>query len=170
MRPPIHAVVAALLLASGCGGVDLSGMYQVEQHAVDDQGCSDGAAPADPLAYLRFTEEEFIGQEYFQYTACTGPDPGTCDPAPGLFALSFSEEIDGGWAGTISSASSGGTTCLLSYLRATALLDGATVTIDQRRYEITQDVAAGPCTADAAAEAGASLPCAERTRIVATQL
>jgi hypothetical protein len=151
-------VVATGVALTACGGgVDLSGMWQVTAHTLNDTACDmPGPAVADP-PYIRFEEGNLFGVKYFQYGDCTDATEASCDGGGGLFGLLYSEEIDNGWQAQIYVASGQPGNCFLSSTLSTALVEEGVLSIETRSSEM--DNVDTPC-ADAD-EAKREMPCVQ---------
>jgi hypothetical protein len=163
----MHALVLAVALAA-CTDVDLSGIYRVDMQV--------GAAPCGtdtPLVgrppFLKFHKDRFITQDYFAYDGCMDAAATMCNPIGGLFS-GFSEPIDNGWRGVVSTSSSSGATCTFHYLEQSATLAGIQLSIESHDFSQTVDLPSAQCTADEAGKRGASMPCAVHEHISATKL
>jgi hypothetical protein len=158
--------ILVLLAACGSDDVDLTGVYRVDTN-VASSPCGADQAVMTPPAFLKFAKEEFLGAEYFSMQTCTDAAGADCTGG-GLFGYSFPEPIDGGWRGVVT-ASSGTTTCLLSYTEETALLTGTKLVVEITNY--SEETAPGAaCTTDEAEKRGTSMPCTDHEQFDATKL
>jgi hypothetical protein len=164
---------AGLLAAVGCGGddVDLTGIYRVDS-AVGSMPCGTDMPLAMPPAYVELAKQTFFGVEFFALQECRDAAATDCSGG-GLFADSFAEPIDGGWRGVVSAAFSGGSAdpmCTLRYSVGTALLAGATLTVESTEYSEQVANTAELCTSDEAGRRGTMMACIAHEQLVATRL
>lgn len=170
----MRALVLAGIVAAGCGSdeVDLTGMYRVDT-AVASMPCGNDQPVAMPPAYLKISKGEFFGATIFSMAECTD-EAGTDCTGGGLFGGdSFSEPIDGGWRGVLTSWSNGGDmdpTCTLSYAVSLALLSGATLTIESTRYGEEVENTETLCTTEEAERRADAMPCELHETLEATKL
>jgi len=163
----------ALLIVAACGtdDADLTGNYRVDT-AVESEPCGADAPQADPPMFLRFTEDEFFGARFFSMEVCTDA-AGTVCTGGGLFGDSFSEPIDDGWRGIVTSSGSGGEsdpTCTLFYSSSSALLVNRKLTVESTEYSETVDNTEALCTTDEAQKRNLSMPCIRHEKLEASQL
>jgi hypothetical protein len=163
-----RALAAVVIVAAACGrgGVDLEGTYQVTLHTADATGCTNQQPVTDP-AYVRFTPGSILGQDYFALSACTDPAQVDC-PGAGLYGP-FAEPIEDGWRAELGFAQPVGG-CILDYVISDAVLDGANLVIDGRRYHDESDRPEAECTGETAVDLGDSLPCVGAEHLEALQL
>lgn len=148
--------------------VDLTGIYKVEAD-VSSAPCGTDAPLMNPPAAIKFAKGEFFGAEYFSYQTCTDVAGTMCSPM-GLLDAGFSEPIDGGWRGIVTSAGAGGgTTCTISYTEQTAVLHGSLLVIEINSYADTVDNTPALCSPDEADRRNTTMPCAMHQRIEATK-
>jgi len=165
MRP---AIAIVLLAACSTDTTDLSGMYRVDV-AVGSMPCgADEPLPSVP-PFLKFSKDEFLGQDYFKYDGCMDEAGTDCGPSGGLFS-GFFEPISDGWRGVVTSSSGSGGRCALSYFEQTAILKKTALVIDGSAFRETVDLPDSQCDPDEAEKRGDDMPCAEHERIEATQL
>ena len=153
-----------VVLALGCGGTDIEGMYQVTSHTFAEGCGTEVAATGEP--YFRIEQTDFFGQDVQIPHECETTSVDTCTGF-GFFAL-LAEEIDSGYRGTASLASGGGATCALSYYVYTATLDGDVLTFHAEQYGET--VTSATCDADEATNRGTDMPCVSTETIVGTRV
>jgi len=160
--------LAGVMVAAACGrgGVDLEGTYQVTLHTADATGCTSQVAVPDP-AYVRFTPESILGQDYFALSACTDPLEIDC-PSAGLYGP-FAEPIDDGWRAELGFAQTAGG-CILDYAISDAILDHEILVLDGRRYHDETARPDSECTGENAVELGDSLPCVGAEHLEALRL
>lgn len=170
---PTITALAALAFASlalgGCtetaDGPDLVGVWQVTAHTHDDAGCGEGTIETDP-PYIQFTRESILGQEFFQWAACTSPT-ACAEPNP-LFDPSYGTAITDGWEAKIFTKSGDTAGCILGAVISTAVVgaDGS-LTVDTRLH--STEVTGTTCTlAEAeAAYDGGRMTCGSRDRMIA---
>ena len=164
----LAALALWLLGSAACGGeeVDLTGVYRVDADVGASPCGADQPLPMPP-PFLKFEKDSFLGSEFFSMSTCSDMAATNCTGG-GLFGDSFGEPIDGGWRGTVFSAS-GTSTCTLSYTEQTAKLTGAALVVDSTTY--SEDVTdPALCTTDEAEKRGTKMPCEEHERIDATRL
>ena len=153
----------ALILTTtltGCGGdVDLTGLYSVTSHRVNQTSCTvEGEAVTDP-AYFRIEKDDLFGQKYFTYQECTSTDPATCSGG-GLFGVLFSVAIDNGWSGQVSMSSGTGDPCSLSYGEHSAVFqDDDSLRIEIRVWGEEVTVPEADCGYEEAEARGTDMPC-----------
>ena len=165
MKRLLGIVVA--LAACGNDDVDLTGVYVVEAD-VASAPCGTDAPLMNPPAALKFAKGEFFGAEFFSYQTCTDVAATMCSPM-GLLDAGFSEPIDGGWRGIVTSSGGGGSTCQISYTEQTAVLHGSLLVIEINNYADTVDNTAELCSPDEADRRNKTMPCAMHQRIKATK-
>ncbi len=80
----IARTVGWLCVVAACGtdSVDLSGVYRVES-AVGSVTCETDAA-IEFAAFVRFTEQELLGQPFYAYDGCTDDPATVCSWIGGL--------------------------------------------------------------------------------------
>ena len=161
------ALIAALLAACGSDAVDLTGVYRVDSD-VASMPCGTDAPVMTPPVALKFAKSNFFGTDYFSYSECDDI-AGTMCNGGGLFDNSFSEPVDGGWRGVVTSSGGGGTTCTISYAEQTATLSGIQLVIEVKRYSEDVDNTPALCSTDEAQRRNTSMPCAAHERIDATK-
>ena len=163
-------MLSLLLVISACGSadVDLTGVYRVDS-AIGSSPCgADATITYD--AFVRFERMEILGTPFFTYEGCTDEAGTDCTSNGGIFG-SFGEPIDGGWKGTLTSSSSGGTSCLLGYNEQTAILRGSALTIEVSQYlEDVPGLSEEQCDPDEAERRNTSMPCEEHELVEATRL
>lgn len=168
---PIRPAILAIVLAAcggGDGGPDLTGMYRVDA-ALGSSPCGVDQPLMMFPPYLKFAEDEFLGQKYFKYDGCTDEAGTDCDGTGGLFS-GFFEPIDDGWRGIVTTSSGSGGQCALGYFEQSAVLKGQQLVIEGNRYEDTVALPDDQCEPDEAERRGDEMPCAEHERIEATRL
>jgi hypothetical protein len=158
-----------LLAIAACNDdVDLTGIYKVDSD-VSSMPCGSDAAIADPPVTLKFAKANFFGAEYFSYQTCDDLAATTCSTG-GLLDAGFSEPIDSGWRGVVtSSGSSGGSLCTISYTEQTAVLHGTRLVVESTRYSEQVDNTTTLCAPEEAERRNTSMPCASHERIEATK-
>ncbi len=163
--------LAVLIVLSACGGdsgTDLTGMYRVDV-AVGSMPCGEDQPLPSIAPFLRFAQDEFLGQKYFKYDGCNDEAGTDCAETGGLFS-GFFEPITDGWRGVVTSSSGSNGTCLLNYFEQTAILKGTALVIDGSSYRDQVELPDAQCEPEEAERRGTSMPCAEHERIEATQL
>jgi len=149
--------IAALALAACGDSLDLTGVYSVTYHTANDQSCTaEGAAVTDP-AYIRFAKGDFFGQEFFQLSYCSDTTEASCTGSAGLFL--YAEPIDSGYRARYSSASGGGSSCLLGYGESTAVQTDSGVRVEMFAYADDVTLSQSECTTDEAESRGDTMPC-----------
>ncbi|HEY5951546.1 MAG TPA: hypothetical protein VIV40_38900 [Kofleriaceae bacterium] len=162
------AALVAIGLCGACGtdDVDLTGMYAVDGD-VGSMPCGTDQPLPMPPAYVKFQQETIFGSDYYAMLTCVDAAGTNCEGG-GLFGDSFTEPIDGGWRGIITT-SSGTTTCLLSYTELTAKLASSKLVVETNQH--SEEVTDGsPCTTDEAQKRNTAMPCTEHERLDATRL
>lgn len=167
-RGAAAGLLCILLAACGPDEVDLTGMYRVDAD-LSSAPCGMDQPVATPPVALKFARSDYQGTSYFSYQECTDL-AGTSCSGLGLFDAAFSEPIDGGWKGVITSASGGGTSCTISYIEQTAVLHGTLLVVESNNYSAQVDNTATLCTPDEADRRNTTMPCSEHARIEATRL
>jgi hypothetical protein len=160
-------LLCGLLVACSDDTTDLTGMYRVDV-AVGSMPCgADMPLPSIP-PFLKFSKDEFLGQDYFKYDSCMDEAGTDCSATGGLFSGLF-EPIDDGWRGVVTSSSKGsGTMCTLTYFEQTAILKGAALVVDGASF--TEMLELANCEPEEAENRGKDMPCLEHERIDATKL
>ena len=162
-------IITALVLLAGCSSdTDLSGVYRVDLD-VDSMPCGNDQPAAMSPAYIKFNKVDFFGQTTFSFQTCDDA-AGTNCMSGGLFFGFFSEPIDNGWRGEVTTSSGGGTSCALSYQNDTAILTGAKVVVEHNNYGDILTLPDAQCTTDEAGKRGTSMTCKEHERIEATKM
>jgi hypothetical protein len=113
-----------------------------------------------------------FGGDYFSMSECTD-QAGTDCSGGGLFGDSFTEPVDNGWRGVVTSSSSGGSadpTCTLFYSESSALLTGTSLAVETSDYSDDVDNTAALCTTDEAEKRNTKMSCIEHKRLDATRL
>lgn len=153
------------LAAAGCGddGPDIVGLYQTTMHLENATGCTGGDTPLDSPPYFRIVDQDFAGQTFHTREDCTGTDPADCEDGSGL----LSEEIDNGYEGWISFSSGSPSACTLGYVTYSAVLDGDTLTFENKTYSESGEI--DPCDTDEAEARGTSMTCASYEIMVGTR-
>ncbi len=159
----------ALLAACGSDDVDLTGLYRVDS-AIGSEPCGSDATIEHP-PFVQFAEMELFGTPYFGYAGCTDETATDCESIGGLIG-GFFEPIDNGWLGRSSfSSGGGGGECLLGIVRQTALLRGASLTIEASGYEeLAVGLTEEQCSPDEAEQRGEAMPCVKHSLVEATKL
>lgn len=163
--------LAIALVACGDDNVDLSGMYQVDT-AVGSEPCGADTPTTMPPLFLKLSKEQFFGADYFSMEECMDA-AGTDCSGGGLFGDSFSEPIDSGWRGVVTSSSSGGSTdptCTLFYSDSSAVLKGTKLTVEASEHSEDVDNTEALCTTDEAEKRNDAMPCIRHEKIEATSL
>jgi hypothetical protein len=161
------ASVAAATLGACNDDVDLTGIYKVEAD-LQSMPCGMDQAVMDPPVALKFGKGEFFGAEYYSYQECDDLAATMCSSG-GLFDASFSEPIDGGWRGIVTSSGGGGSTCTISYTEQTAVMHGSLLVIEISNYSDQVDNTPTLCSTDEADRRNKTMPCSEHHRIEATK-
>src|SRR5688572_10550592 len=129
-----RAACLALLTMVACGSddrVDLTGVYSVDRHMADPEGCTREVAVAEsPGPYVRFSENELLGQEYFEWEWCADAAGASCEEYSG-YTL-YGEPIDDGWESRITLSSYSGEQCTVAVVRSTATLAADLMVIETR--------------------------------------
>src|SRR5687768_13747925 len=163
-------ILSLLLVVAACGSdeIDLSGVYRVDS-AIGSSPCgADATITYD--AFIKFERMEIFGSPFFTYEGCTDEAATDCQCNGGIFA-SFAEPIDGGWRGTLTSSSSGGSSCLLGYNEQTAILRGSALTIEVSQYsEDVPGLSEEQCAPDEAERRNTSMMCEEHQLVEATRI
>jgi hypothetical protein len=157
----IAAVVAAGMTAAGCSSrVDISGLYEVTAHTLNEASCDTEGAPVDEPPYFSIEKDEFFGQTFYVYNDCTSPSPDDCTGF-GLFGRSFTQPISDGWKGQVSTSSGSGGQCYLSFRQMSAVFqpDGS-LRIEDRMWQEQAELSEDRCDTDEAEARGSSMPCA----------
>jgi hypothetical protein len=149
-----------LLFVTACGGgTDLVGTYSVTHHTENTTSCTaEGEAQTD-VAFFRFAEEDFFGQDFLQLSLCGDATEASCSSA-GLYL--FAEDIDNGSRARFSSSSGGGDfgDCYLSFGLADAVRTEDSVRVDMWKYsEEVPGLTEEQCSTDEAESRGDSMPC-----------
>jgi len=160
-------LVSTLALVACNDDVDLTGIYKVDADLAS-MPCGTDQAIMNPPVALKFAKADFFGAEYFSYQECTDLAGTMCSPG-GLFDAGFSEPIDNGWRGIITSSGGGGTTCTISYTEQTATLHGSLLIIERSNYSEQVDNTTTLCSPDEAQRRNTSMPCSEHGRIEGTK-
>ncbi|HUS31647.1 MAG TPA: hypothetical protein VMZ53_24255 [Kofleriaceae bacterium] len=160
-------LLSVLVVASCNDDVDLTGIYKVDAD-VASMPCGTDQAVTNPPVALKFGKGEFFGAEYFSYQECDDVAATMCSSG-GLFDASFSEPIDGGWRGIVTSSGGSGTMCTISYTEQTAVLHGSLLIIEMSQYSAQVDNTPTLCSTDEADRRNTSMPCGEHERIEATK-
>jgi hypothetical protein len=155
-----------ILLAVGCGGPDLEGLYQVTSQVVAEDGCANEIPVTDGDPYFRIVKTDFLGADIHSPQSCETTDPESCSSL-GFLAF-LADEIDDGYAGQTASASGSNGQCLLGFLHYQATLDGDTVTFVAEQYG--EEISSATCDADQAAARGRAMPCLTKQVIVGTRV
>lgn len=166
----LAAPLAASLAACGPDEVDLTGLYSVSADLASMPCGTDEAVMTPPLA-IKFAKSNFFGTDFFTYAECMDL-AGTMCTGGGTLDEAFSEPIDGGWRGIVTSSSSGGPsspTCTLLYKEQTATMHGTLLIIEATSYSAQVDNTAALCTTDEADKRNTSMPCTAHARIEATK-
>lgn len=167
-RVLLIAAVAALGALAACNDdVDLTGIYKVEAD-LQSAPCGTDQPLMNPPVALKFGKGEFFGAEYYSYQECDDLAATMCSSG-GLFDASFSEPIDGGWRGIVTTSGGGGSTCTISYTEQTAILHGTLLIIEINNYSDQVDNTPTLCSTDEADRRNKSMPCSEHHRIEATK-
>jgi hypothetical protein len=168
-RSSLTILAIASLAASGCSDdVDLSGTYAVNLHRVDDSGCSAGTVVADSPPYIRFTQEEFFGQEYYEWNWCTDSSDASCLDASG-YSL-YGEPISGGWKSELTFSSWFGTDCSVGSSTSTAVLEQEVLRIETRHRQGMFQIEEGDCEPELAEERADEMTCVQLETIDAAPL
>jgi hypothetical protein len=159
---------AVLWAIAACSDeVDLAGTYLVDMHVLSAP-CGNDQPAAAPHAALVFFKGDLFGEPYFYYEKCSDPQATQCSGS-GLFGDSFAEPIDGGWQGIITSSGGGGTTCTISFIKQTAILDGVSLVVEISEYAEQVENTPTSCAPEEADRRGTAMPCVEHERIEATK-
>jgi hypothetical protein len=158
-----------VLASCGTDSVDLTGVYRVDSAVGSDTCETDEAIEFSP--FVRFTEQELFGQPFFAYDGCADEAATECSSISGLLG-GFFEPIDGGWLGRASFSSGGGdSTCSLGVTRQTAILTGATLTIESTSHEDeVPGLSASACSPEEAERREDEMPCTSHQLVGATKL
>jgi hypothetical protein len=162
-------VLVVIALVAGCGSdVDLTGVYRVDV-SVESSPCGVDQPTMMPPAFLKFSREEFFGQDYFAYEECTDATATDCS-GPGLLG-GFPEPIDDGWKSLASFSSGTDGHCLLGITEKSALLHGEALVVEDHEYrDDNLDLPQSQCEPEEAEKRRDDLPCIMHTRIDATRL
>lgn len=167
----IARTVGWLCVVAACGtdSADLSGVYRVES-AVGSVTCETDAA-IEFAAFVRFTEQELLGQPFYAYDGCTDETATECSSIGGLLG-GFFEPIDDGWLGRSSfSSGGGGGTCSLGVTRQTAILKGATLTIEATSHQDdVEGLSVDDCSPAEAERREDEMPCTGHQLVVTTKI
>lgn len=164
----------AVVVMSGCSGSgppDIRGMWQVATHTENTSACdAEGPAVVDP-PYINFVRESFFGQSWLTYESCDDP-AGTSCTGGGLFSIAYFDEIEDGYRAEVTSSSGSGTSCSLSYVESTAIVqEDGSLRIETRSKSETITVASSDeCTIDEARARKATMPCRNFEVITATRV
>jgi hypothetical protein len=161
------ALLVVVAVAACNDDVDLTGIYKVDSN-VASMPCGADAPIADPPVALKFAKANFFGAEYFSYQTCDDLAATMCSTG-GLFDAGFSEPIDSGWRGIVTSSGGGGSLCTISYTEQTAILRGSQLVIESSRYSEQVDNTTTLCSPEEAERRNTSMPCASHERIEATK-
>jgi hypothetical protein len=162
------ALIAGTLALAACNDdVDLTGIYRVDAD-VESAPCGTDAPVTDPPVALKFGKGELFGAEYYSYQECDDLAATMCSTG-GLFDASFSEPIDGGWRGIVTSSGGGGSTCTISYTEQTAIRQGSLLIVEISRYSAQVDNTPALCSTDEADRRNKTMPCASHQRIEGTK-
>ncbi len=163
------AWIIALVVAAGCGEVDLTGIYRVDS-AVGSAPCGADTALEYP-PFLKFTKDEFFGRPFFTYEGCPDDTGEGCSSMGGLFGA-FVDPIDDGWERRTSfSSGGGGGDCLLGLDLQTALLRDAALEVETSSYaDQVPGLSEEACSPDEAERRGTAMPCTGHTLVEATRL
>ncbi len=106
---------------------------------------------------------------FYAYDGCTDDAATECSSIGGLLG-GFFEPIDGGWLGRSSFSSGGGGTCSLGVTRQTAILKGATPTIEATSHQDeVEGLSVDDCSPEEAERREDEMPCAEHQLVVTTK-
>ncbi|HTL38066.1 MAG TPA: hypothetical protein VL326_33275, partial [Kofleriaceae bacterium] len=163
------AALAGLLALGACGPdeVDLTGIYKVEAD-LQSAPCGTDQPVTNPPVAVKFVKGEFFGATVYSYSECDDLAATMC-AGMGLLDAGFSEPIDGGWRGIVTTSGGGGTTCTISYTEQTATLHGTLLIVEITNYSDQVDNTPTLCSPDEADRRNISMPCAEHHRIEATK-
>lgn len=160
--------VVLLLAVLGCNGdIDLTGVYEVTA-SVGGEPCGNDQPVDSTPPYLKFYQQELLGQEYFAYDGCSDAGATECENLGGLFN-GFYEGGDTGWTGSMSFAF-GGTSCTLGYQLKSATLSGGDLVVESSTYSEEAALEGAACSAEAAEKRGKDMPCIEHARIDAVKI
>jgi hypothetical protein len=172
MNRSVSPLFLLATLATACGGsdeVDLSGAYSVDAHLTDPEACENAAPVEDsPGLSLRFTEQDLLGQTYFEWDWCADATGDSCEEFSG-FSL-YGEPIDGGWESRITLSSYGTSECTVGMIRSTATLEGDHLLIETRNHIGTFVTDTAGCQPELADERQGELACVQLEVIEATAL
>ena len=158
-----------MIAASACTShVDLTGNYSIQSETASASGCNNDTPVTPTPAGLMIKEESFLGATLVVVYNCSTADPGSCTDEIGL----LEEPTDNGWNGETSVSSGGGTSpCSLFYTRATATIEGSSLTFEAFEYgQQNLSLDASSCTPKEATNRGTSMPCQSHTKVTATRL
>ena len=159
-------------LATACGGsdeVDLSGVYAVDAHLADPGACENAAPVEDsPGLSIRFTEQDFLGQTYYEWNWCADAAGESCEEYSG-FSL-YGEPVDGGWESRITLSSYGTSECTVAMIRSTATLEGDRLLVETRNHIGTFVTDSAGCQPELAEQRQGDLACVQLEVIEATAL
>ncbi len=159
----------ALSLGACSSEVDLSGVYAVERHAADGQGCTNAIDVTDsPGAYVRFREQDLFGTKYYEWDWCSDAAGNDCPEYSG-YTL-YGEPIDGGWESAISLSSYAGDLCTVYSIRSTAVLDGDRLVIETRNHTGTFTTTSAGCDPELADDNADAMSCVQLEVIEAVAL
>ncbi len=159
----IAAVGLVACAVAGCGGSgspDIVGMYQTSEHLVNPGGCTGGAEPVPPVPYFRIAEQELLGATFYVREDCESTDETTCTSGGGVLV----DEISDGYEGYITLSSGAPSSCSLSYVTYSAVIDGDVLTFEEFNY--TETGAIDPCDTDEAEARGEEMPCVSYEHLV----
>jgi hypothetical protein len=161
------ALLAVAAVAACNDDVDLTGIYKVDSD-VTSMPCGADSPRTDAPVALKFAKANFFGAEYFTYQECDDLAATTCSSG-GLFDAGFSEPIDSGWRGIVTSSGGGGSLCTISYTEQTAILRATQLVIEIKRYSAQVDNTPSLCSPEEAERRNTSMPCASHERFEATK-
>lgn len=167
----MRSLCFVLAVVAGCtSDVDLTGVYQVTSD-VESSPCGADAPVAMPPPYVRWSQDSFLGTDFWGYAECTDAAGMVCNGGPSLFGNPLSEPTDDGWRGEVIQASNGGdSNCVLGYTLGVATLTGTKLVYEQTEYSGMITTPPDKCTTDAAKQMKDSLACMAHQRMEATHL
>ena len=172
MARSLSPLFLLVCVAAACGGddtVDLSGAYAVDLHLADPEGCEDPVALEEsPGLSIRFSEQDFFGQAYYEWNWCADAEGTSCEEYSG-YSL-YGEPIEGGWESRVSLSSYGLDECSVAMVRSTATLEGDQLLVETRSFTGTFATDAAGCQPDLAESRGEELACVQLEVIEATAL